>query len=77
MTQPICQVMTRLGKRGRDRRGPQENQGDGPKEIFEVEKGVWKGRIREDAEEESLGSCYRSQGDVQTAKEKDLPSIQK
>jgi len=67
----------RLGKRERDRRGPQENQGDGPKEIFEVKKGVWKGRTGEDAEEESLGSYYRSQGDIQTMKGKDLPSIQK
>ena len=54
----------RLGKRERDRRGPQENRGDSPKEVFEVEKSVWKGRIGENADEKSLGSYHRSQGDV-------------
>jgi len=42
-----------------------------------VEESVWKSRVREDANKEDLGSCYRSQGDVQTKKEKDLPLIQK
>jgi len=54
----------RLEKRGRDRRGPQENQGDGPKEILEVEKSVWEGRVRKNADKKSLGSCHRSQGDI-------------
>jgi len=54
----------RLEKRGRNRGGPQENQGDGPKEVLEVEKGVWEGGVKKDANEKDLGSCYRSQGDV-------------
>jgi len=37
-----------------------------------VEESVWKSRVREDANKKDLGSCYRSQGDVQTKKEKDL-----
>jgi len=40
-----------------------------------VEKDVWKGGVREDANQKNLGSCYRSQEDVQTMKEKDLPVI--
>ena len=39
----------RLEKRRRDRRGPQENQGDGPKEVFKVEKSVWESGVGEDA----------------------------
>jgi len=34
------------------------------KEIPKVEESVWEGRVRENADEKSLGSCYRSQGDV-------------
>ena len=33
-------------------------------EIPKVRKSVWKGRIRENANKEGLGSCHRSQGDV-------------
>ena len=40
-----------------------------------MEKDVWEGRIGEDADKESLGSCYRSQGDVCTTKGKDLPIV--
>ena len=65
----------RLGKRGKDRRGPQENQGDGPKEILEVEKGIQEGRVRENANKKDLGLRYRSQEDVQTMEGKDLPFI--
>ena len=54
----------RLGKRGRDRREPQKNQENGPKEVFEVEKSIWEGRVRKDADQENFGSCYRSQRDV-------------
>ena len=43
---------------------PQKNQENGPKEVFEVEKSVWEGRVRKDADQENLGSCYRSQRDV-------------
>ena len=48
---------------------------NGATEIFKVEKGVWKDRIRKDANKENLGSCYRPQRDVQTMKRKDLSSI--
>jgi len=40
-----------------------------------VEKGIQKGRIREDADQKNLEPCYRSQRDIQTAKGKDLPII--
>jgi len=51
------------------------NQRNGPKEIPKVKESVWEGRVRKNTYEKGLGSCYRSQGDVQTIKEKDLPSI--
>jgi len=44
---------------------------------LKVEKSVWEGGIRKDANEKDLGSRYRSQGDVQTAKRKNLPFFQK
>jgi len=53
-----------LGKRGRDRRGPQENRGDSPKEVFEIEKSVWEDGVEKNAEEKNLGSCNRSQEDI-------------
>jgi len=63
-----CQIgnrqYRRLGKRGRNGRGPQENRGVGPKEIFKVKKSIWESRVRKDANQENLGSCYRSQRDV-------------
>jgi len=34
------------------------------KEISKVEESVWEGRVGENADKKSLGSCYRSQGDV-------------
>jgi len=40
-----------------------------------VEKGVQESEVREDANQENLESCYRSQEDIQTMKEKDLPII--
>jgi len=42
-----------------------------------VEKGIWKGKVREDANQENLESRYRSQGDFQTMKGKDLPIIER
>jgi len=48
---------------------------DSPKEILRVEESIWKGRVRENANEKSLGLCYRSQGDVQTMEGKDLSPI--
>jgi len=42
-----------------------------------VEKGIQEGRVRENANKESLGSRHKSQENVQTVKEKDLSSIQK
>jgi len=42
-----------------------------------MEKGVWEDRVGEDADQENLGSCYRSQGDIQTIEKKDLLFIQK
>jgi len=42
-----------------------------------VEKGIWEDRIRKDANQEDLGSCYRSQEDIQTMKRRNLPLIQK
>jgi len=39
-----------LGKRGRNQGEPQKNQGDGPKEIFEVEKGIREGGVRKDVD---------------------------
>jgi len=42
-----------------------------------VEKGIWEDRIRKDANQEDLGSYYRSQGDIQTMKRRNLPLIQK
>ena len=41
-----------------------------------MEKSIWEGRVEEDADKENLGSCNRSQRNVQTAKGKNLPSIQ-
>jgi len=41
-----------------------------------VEKGVWKGRVGKDAYKENLGSCYRSQRNVQTMERKNLSSLQ-
>jgi len=41
-----------------------------------VEESIWKDRVRENANEKSLGLCYRSQGDVQTTERKNLSSIQ-
>jgi len=38
-----------LGKRGKDRGEPQKNWRNGPKEVFEVEESIWKGRIGKDA----------------------------
>jgi len=64
-----------LEKGRRDGGGPQENRENGPKKVFEVKEGVWEGRVREDADQENLGLCYRSQGDVQTIERKDLSSI--
>ena len=55
---------------------PQENWRNSTAEILEVEKGIWKGRIREDANKKGLGSCYRSQRDVQTQERKNLSFIQ-
>jgi len=42
-----------------------------------VKESFWEGRVKEDANEKGLGSCYRSQEDIQIMKEKDLSSIQK
>jgi len=61
----------RLGKKGKDGGGPQKNQGNGPKEVFEVEESIWEGKVRKDADQENLGLCYRPQGDVQTMERKD------
>ena len=54
----------RLGEGKRDWRGPQEDWGDGSKEIFEVEESIWESKVRENTDKESLGSCYRSQEDI-------------
>jgi len=54
----------RLGKRGRNGRGPQENRRDGPKEVFKVKEGVWEGGVRKNADKKNLGSYNKSQGDV-------------
>jgi len=50
----------RRGSRGR----PQKDRGNGSSEILKVEKGVWEGGARENANKEDLRSCHRSQGDV-------------
>ena len=42
-----------------------------------MKEGIWEGRIKKDANQEDLGSHYRSQENIQTMKRKDLPSIQK
>jgi len=42
-----------------------------------VKKGIWEGRIRKNTNQKNLGLYYRSQGNVQTMKGKNLPSIQK
>jgi len=42
----------------------EEDYRNSSKNGFEVEKGVWEGRVREDANQENLGSCYRSQRDI-------------
>ena len=36
-----------------------KDRGNGSKEVPQVAKGVWKGGIRKDASQESLGSCNR------------------
>ena len=41
-----------------------------------MEKGVWEGRIRENADKEGLRSYYRSQRNIQTQKGKDLLFVQ-
>jgi len=40
-----------------------------------VKESVWEDKVGENANEKSLGLCYRSQGNVQTMKRKDLSSI--
>ena len=35
-----------------------------PKKVFKVEEGILEGRIRKNANQKDLGSCYRSQGDI-------------
>jgi len=66
-----------LGKERRNGKESHKNRGVGLEKVFTVEKSVWKGRIRENANKKNLGSCNRSQGDVQTIKRENLPSIQK
>ena len=44
-------------------------------EIFKIEEGIWEGRVRKDASKENLGSHYRSQGDIQIQKRKNLPFV--
>ena len=43
---------------------------------FEVEKNIWESRVREDADKKNLGSCNRSQRNIQTVKGKNLFFIQ-
>jgi len=52
-----------------------ENQGNNPKEVFEEEESIQEGRVGKDADQENLGSCYRSQKEVQTAERKNLSII--
>jgi len=35
-----------------------------------VKKDIWKSKVRENTNKEGLGSCYRSQGDIQTTKKR-------
>ena len=46
------------------------------KKVLEMEKDVWKGRIREDAGTETLGSCHRAQGGFYTKKRESVLTIQ-
>jgi len=64
-----------LGKRGGDGGEPQENQGNSSKKVFEVEESVWEDKVGKSTDQENLGSCYRSQRDVQTVERKDLSVI--
>jgi len=41
-----------------------------------MKEGFWEDRIKKDADKKNLGSCHRSQRNIQTVKRKDLPSIQ-
>jgi len=41
-----------------------------------VEEGIWENGIRKDTDKKNLGSCYRSQRNVQATKSKNLLSIQ-
>jgi len=42
-----------------------------------VEEDIWESGVKEDANKESLGSCYRSQRDIQAMERKDLSLVQK
>ena len=35
-----------------------------PRKFSKIEKSVWKGKIRKNANKENLELCYRSQGDI-------------
>jgi len=40
-----------------------------------VEESIWEDRVRKNAKQENLGSCHKSQRDIQTVKRKNLPTI--
>ena len=35
-----------------------------PRKFSKIEKSVWKGKIRKNANKKNLELCYRSQGDI-------------
>jgi len=46
-------------KENRERRGQRDTKGIGTQEILEVEKSIWKERVRNNASAKGLGSCDR------------------
>jgi len=64
-----------LGKERRNERESQENRGVGPKKVFKVEKSIWASKIGENVNKKNLGSCDRSQGDVQTTERENLSFV--
>ena len=44
---------------------------------MEVEKSIWKERVREDASMENLGSCHRIKGRVYTKERKGILAIKR
>ena len=52
--------MVRQDKGRRNNRESQKNRRVGPEKVSKVEKSIWEGGFKKNADQESLGSHYRS-----------------